>query len=252
MELRSTKYVFATATLALLAAAGASLITAHQASATVLTVTFEGSVNSFIDTDNIYGFGAGADLTGKPVTDVYTIDTNSATFTSGAPFGVGSADSSYTASFTGMNSVTSTIGGHSLVINAINGSSIFEYSQQLYDPPYPYFQSLIELQVVGYEIPGVPASEFLIRDEAISYSLAIPLSLTATYGLTLANLDIGASAAGQASGVFYPYDGSSPGNFDHVLGVTSSVPEPATWMILLTGLVGTMRYRNRRKTSVHG
>ena len=250
MGVRSTKSAVATGAFALLVAAGVGLLTASPASATILTVTFQGSVGSFIDTDNIYGFGAGADLTGKSVTDVYKIDTDHAVFTSGAPFGPGSADNTYSASFTGMNSVTSTIGGHALRIDATNGLFITEYSQHLYDPPNPYFQSLIELEVVGYEIPGVPASQFLIRDEAISYSLGIPLSLTATYGLTLADLNIGASAPGAASGVFYPYDGSSPGDFGFALGVTSSVPEPASWMILLTSLVVTMRYRGRGKIGV--
>ena len=125
MGVRSMKHVF-TGALTLLVAACVGLIAAPQASATVLTVTFQGSVSSFIDTDNIYGFGAGADLTGKPVTDVYTIDTDHAVFTSGVPSGPGSAYNSYTALFTGMNSVKSTIGGHTLSINAVNGSSILD------------------------------------------------------------------------------------------------------------------------------
>ena len=43
--------------------------------ATLLTFTVQGTVTSFIDVDNVYGFGAGANLAGLAVNDVYTIDT---------------------------------------------------------------------------------------------------------------------------------------------------------------------------------
>jgi hypothetical protein len=49
------------------------------ASATDLTFTVQGTVTSFIDVDNVYGFGAGANLAGDAVTDVYTIDTSTTT-----------------------------------------------------------------------------------------------------------------------------------------------------------------------------
>lgn len=45
------------------------------------TFTFSGTVQpTFIDTDNVYGFGAGANLSGDSVTDVYTIDLSTLTF----------------------------------------------------------------------------------------------------------------------------------------------------------------------------
>jgi len=88
-------------------------------------------------------------------------------------------------------------------------------------------QSLIELQAIGTETTGSAiGSEFLIRYEAVSYSLVRPLSLTATYGLTLATLDTGADA----SGIFLPYaPRSGPGDYDLMFGKVYSVPEPPTW-----------------------
>jgi hypothetical protein len=92
-------------------------------------------------------------------------------------------------------------------------------------------QSLIELQAIGTETTGSAiGSEFLIRYEAVSYSPVIPLSLTATYGLTLATLDTGADASMEASGIFLRYaPRSGPGDYDLMFGQVYSVPEPPTW-----------------------
>ena len=237
---------------------GALMAAATPASAEILTFTFQGEVTAFTDTNDVYGFGAGADLTGDAVTDVYKIDTTNATFSGGQPFGPGSADNLYSAGFGGVAGATSTINGHTIAIDINNGYELGAYTQQIYlgegAPPKPYNQSLIELQAIGEETTGTaPGTEFLIRDEAVSYSLVIPLSLTATYGLTLATLD-GGSQPGAASGVFFSYpSAASPnsdvGDFNLTFGTVATVPEPATWAMMFLGFAGlgaVMRSTHRR------
>ena len=203
------------------------------ASATDLTFTVQGTVASFIDGDNVYGFGAGANLAGLPVTDVYTIDTSTTTLSTGAPYGPGSASQEY---YPGFGSATSTIGGSTITINISNGYSLLEYNYQLVSPPQPYNLSLLELQAVGKETTGTDiGKEFLIRDEVVTYSLAIPVTLN---GLDLSSINFG-GAASEGSGVFFPYvTGATPGFWNLTLNNAVLVPEPATWAMTLVGLAG--------------
>ncbi len=116
-----------------LAATGAALALPVPALATLLTFTVQGTVTSLIDVDNVYGFGAGANLAGKAVTDVYNIDTTATTFTGGpGPYGAGSTYQEY---YPGFGSATSTIGGNSITIDASSGYSLLEYNYQLVSPP---------------------------------------------------------------------------------------------------------------------
>jgi len=91
-----------------LALAGACLGTATPASASILTFTFQGTVASFIDNNDVFGFGAGANLAGDSITDVYKIDTAYSAFSSSQPFGPGSADNEYNGAYGGMSQATST------------------------------------------------------------------------------------------------------------------------------------------------
>jgi hypothetical protein len=168
------------------------------ASATDLTFTVQGTITSFIDVDNVYGFGVGANLAGDAVTDVYTIDTSTTTLTTGmGPYGPGSSYQAYVRGF-GSGSLSSTIGGSTITINITNGDYIVEYNDLLVSPPQPYNRSLLELQAVGDEATGnAIGSEFLIRDEVVSYSLILPVPLN---GLDLSALDFGGANA-EGSGV---------------------------------------------------
>jgi len=235
--------------------AGACLVTGTSASAEVLTFTFQGTVASFIDTNDVFGFGAGANLAGDAIEDVYKIDTNYATFSSGTVPVDGLAYTEYLSGFGGLSSASSTIGGHTVTINATNGDQLLAYVQQRYlgqgTPPNPYNQSILELQAIGLEPTGTAiGSEFLIRDEAVSYSLDLPLSFTATYGLTLATLDLGATAPGEASAVFFSYvQGSGAGSSNLAFGIVAAVPEPPAWAMTLVGLLGLAAalHSSRRK-----
>src|SRR5271166_5188932 len=121
-----------------LAVIGTCFALSIPASATDLIFTVQGTVASFIDVDNVYGFGAGADLHGLAVTDVYTIDTTTTTFTTGiGPFGAGSSYQEYDPGF---GLATSTIGGHTITIDISNGYELTEYNQLLVSPPQPYNQ----------------------------------------------------------------------------------------------------------------
>jgi hypothetical protein len=167
------KLLLATTALAII---GGSVALSIPASATDLTFTVQGTVTSFIDVDNVYGFGAGANLAGLAVTDVYTIDTSTTTLTTGiGPYGPGSSYQEYNPGF---GSATSTIGGHTITINISNGYQLTEYNDLLVSPPQPYDRSLLELQAIGQETTGNDiGSEFLIRDEVVSYSLILPVPL---------------------------------------------------------------------------
>src|SRR5271165_4047184 len=169
-----------------LATVGTFVALSIPASATDLTFTVQGTVTSFIDVDNVYGFGAGANLAGLPVTDVYTIDPSTTTLSIKAPYGTGSASQEYNPGF---GSATSDIGGHTITINISNGYQLTEYNDQLVSPPQPYNRSLLELQAIGKETTGNHiGTEFLIRDEVVSYSLSIPVPLN---GLNLSALNLG-------------------------------------------------------------
>jgi len=229
-----------------LSLAAAWIGTATPASASILTFTFQGTVASFIDNNDVFGFGAGANLAGDSITDVYTIDTAYSTFSSGQPFGPGSAGEEYNGAFGGMSRATSTIDGHTVTFNAGNGDQLTAVTQQVYlgegAPPNPYNQSILLLQAIGLETTGTaPGTEFLIRDEAVSYSLVLPLSLTAAYAFNLATLNAG-SAPGEATAVFFSYPSAaspdSDAGYSNLTFGQAGVPEPAPWAMMVLGLGG--------------
>jgi hypothetical protein len=222
--------LLATATVVIIAGGIALSI---PASATDLTFTVQGTVTSFIDVDNVYGFGAGANLAGLAVTDVYTIDLSNSTLSSGVPYGPGSA---YHAYCCGFGSASSTIGGNTITFSLTNGYELSEYNDQIVSPPGAHNRTLLELQAIGAETTGNDVgAEFLIRDEVVSYSLAIPLTLN---GLNLSTLDFG-GAASEGSGVFFPYaQGATAGFWDLTLNNSAPIPEPATWAMMLVGFTG--------------
>jgi hypothetical protein len=213
---------------------------AAPAAGGVITMTFSGTVASFIDTDDVYGFGAGANLAGLPVTDTYVFDTAYTTLASGQPFGPGSADNEYTSDFGGLSMASSTIDGSTITFTAANGDSLVAYSQQIYlgqgSPPNVYNQSILELQAIGEETTGTePGTAFLIRDEVVSYSLVLPLTLSSGYSLSPSSLTTGPNA-GFYQGVYFPYAaGAGPGWFDITAATSTGVPEPSGWVMLCVG-----------------
>jgi hypothetical protein len=146
-----------------------------------------------------------------------------------------------------VSGATSDIGGHTVSWDL----NVFNYAEQLTMPGAPFNMSLIESQGIGFEQTGTAiGSEFLIRDEALSYSHVIPLSLTASYYLNPNILTEHGNTGGLIyQSVFFPYEaGATIGYFD----ITSisvnggTVPEPGTWAILLAGLGGLMLVMRRK------
>ena len=202
-----------------LSLAGACIGAATPAPASILTFTLQGAVASFIDNNNVFGFGAGANLAGDSITDVYTIDTAYSTFSSSQPYGPGSAAEEYNGAFGGMSRATSTIDGHTVTFNAVDGHQLTAATQQLYlgegTPPNPYNQSILELQAIGLETTGDGArTEFLIRDEAVSYSLRLPLSLLTAYNFNRCATSTAAARRGRRPAVFFSYPSSGSPDSD--------------------------------------
>jgi hypothetical protein len=225
-------------------------LSAAPAFAATITFSFSGTVqSSFIDVDNVYGFGVGANLTGDSVTDTYTIDTSSSTFSTGTI--PGGSYNEYNPQFTGSSLATSDIDGHTVTLSPANGDQLTAYIQQI---STPYDQTILELQAIGIETTGTAiGSEFLIRDEIVSYSLTgLPLSLVSpTGGYTLSPTSLTAAGAWEYGGVNFSYaPGASPGFFG-VVGIPG-VPEPATWAMFLVGFgaVGFAMRRSLRNVAV--
>ena len=163
--------------------------------------------------------------------DVYTIDTTATTLSTGSgPYGPGSTYQEY---YPGFGSATSTIGGHTITIDASNGYSLLEYNTQLVSPLQPYNQSLLELQVTGKEydgqryrrgVPDPGRSGQLFVDPTRAVERAVPSTL---------NFD-GAAAEGAAFS--FPMSMGRPqatGNL--TLYNSTAIPEPATWAMLMLG-----------------
>ena len=207
----------------------------------------------FIDSDNVYGFGAGADLSGDSVTDTYTIDTSTLTFaTGGIPGYAGSVYNEYgPGGLTGADSATSTINGHTVTIGPSDGFSLVAYVQQLYAPD-PDNQAILDLQAIGLETSGSAiGTEFVLRDEVVSYSTTgLPLDLSGGY--TLSEGALAAAGAGEWSGVFYSYDpGGTVGYFGATVPGGFLAPEPAAWTLMLVGF-GAMGFVMRGRARVKG
>jgi hypothetical protein len=237
--------------------AAASLIFAGFCVATpasAATFTFSGTVQpGFIDTDNVYGFGSGADLSGDTVTDIYTIDTSTLTFaTGGIPGDAGSVYNEYgPGALAGTDSASSTINGHTVTIDPSNGFNIVAYIQQLYAPD-PYDQAIIELQAIGSETTGTAiGTEFLLRDEVVSYSTTgLPLDLSAGY--TLSEAALAAAGPGEWSSVFFSYDpGGTVGYFGATVPDGFLAPEPAAWALMLVGFgaIGFVMQRQKQRVA---
>lgn len=219
---------------------------AAPASAASLVFTFQGTVTSFVDVDNVYGFGAGANLTGDPVTDVYTLDTSTLAYTTGTIAGdPGSVWEAYgEGGISGLSSATSTIDGHTVTIGS---GAIVGYLSQVY-APNPYNQAILELEAIGFETTGTDiGSEFLIRDEVVSYSTTgLPLSIVSPGGgYTLSPAALNAAGGNWGyQGVYFPYAaGATPGFFGPI-----PVPEPDAWALMLVGFGGLgamMRWRRK-------
>lgn len=207
-----------------------------------ITFSFSSTVRSFIDNDNVYGFGVNANLSGDSVTDVYTIDPSTLTFSTGTLLCcTGSVYNEYIGALTGTDLATSTINGHTITIGPSNGDQLSALVQQTY-APNPYNQTILGLQAIGLETTGTEiGTEFLIRDEVVSYSTTVlPLSLSSGYTLS-------SEAAVGYQGVYFPYArGATAGFFG------TAVPEPASWtaMLIYFGVLGLVMRGRRQKQRV--
>ncbi len=247
----------AVASLVLLVEAAASITPGH---ATVFDITFTGIVSSFVDTTGAYGV-PGADLAGKPFTNSYVIDTSSASFSSG-PFGSG-LYTMYSANLpSGLNAASSTINGHTITFN----SNLFDYRERL-TSPNPYDFSLQEAQAEGFDWLYANASGYsyqvtVLRDEPLTYSQSIPLSLV-PYSLAIDNVNGPIYGSGSFQIFIVAYDYASQtvtqtynvGYFDEKFVTVSAraagpglaTPVPPAWIMMANGLVALVLAARARK-----
>jgi len=225
----------------------ATLTPGHAA---VYDITFTGVVSSLVDTTGAYGT-AGTDLGGMPFTNTFIIDTANATY-NGGPYGSGQYTEFSANLPAGLNAASSTINGHTVNF----GLNVFDYREQLVSPN-PYNFSLQEDQAEGFswfsDANGWKYTVTVLRDEPLSYTLSIPLSLSSPYTLAIDNAngpvygygsfqifnvsyDYATQTVTQTSNVGYFDEKSVTVSLDSSSGThTLNTPLPATWVLMLSG-----------------
>lgn len=230
----------------LAAAAGALLLAAWPAAATILTTTYTGTLSYGADDLGLFG-AAGGNLAGLSFMAIYRTDTAAA-----GAFSTTSADVSYTSGgtadgFTSPTSAILTINGNSVAIAGLNFGQMYR-TDNLFGRDQIYSRAIDD------------DANFLTTLQNSIYSDIHDFIAPADYQLPI---DYTIQAGDTAYGFFEKYDHTTSAStyllFSNVrviqegprIDTGGGVPEPASWALLIIGFAGTgVMVRHARRSVI--
>jgi hypothetical protein len=227
------------------ALAGAALCSmASQASATIVNVTYQGIVTSDYDETGIFGtVGGSNDLVGQSYTAKFTFDTSLGTSGSNpAPYANQQAygGTAYGSGITSpVTSATVTIGSVTVSVPAIYQGIVAAYQNT-----DGYGQQ--------YHFARANGGSSYVYSEAYVYAYdgSVPFTLTGPFTYTPTGQNSHLNFYSRGTDGFGSYEYTSVRASVTSLTVTSGVPEPSTWAMIILGFagVGITAYRRGRNS----
>jgi len=218
--------------VALSAAATVATAAPNVANATVVTLTFEGTVTRGIDDLGLFG-ATGADLAGESFSSEFQF--NDLAFTTGRHIAsggtsIGAPDPTVSASIT--------IGGVSMSLPAFTDSEFFQGSYTL--PGAAVFPGIAKVSEFG------PAGDVVMSVENVLPSL-VGSTLTIFTG-PFAPFDDGSLfLVGMANNILFNLDLAT---VSPITAPVSGIPEPSAWALMILGFAGVGAAMRRRAHSL--
>jgi len=232
-------------------AAFAVIAVTTQASATIIYVTYKGVVTSDIDQTGVFGFvdSSSDRYAGKSYTADYVFDSTKG-FASDPtnPNLKTISGGSYYSSTSPAVSASVTVNGVTVLVDPSYVSGIWAYPSEQIHIAHNYYDN------------GIIHFDNYLQNLVLGGQPYLPLSLVGPFTFT-----IGSSGPNDyGGGEFYLYESNNGVTLEHTdikaqmwtLTVSSAeispgVPEPSTWILMLTGLagVGFLAYRRTKRRS---
>lgn len=239
------------------AAAALSLGLAVSAKAEIVTVTYQGVVASGVDQTGLFGLGVGKNLTGDAYTIVFTINDAVSAYKSDTPGLlsqiVGGTEYPSPTGHQSPVSAAITIKGHTVLVPGVYQGAVW---QEEHNPPNPHAE-LFEMARDNMD-DGVNTHQDYIFNQMLAWTVPmmtsenyhVPMSYTVQPGKNVVHGEFSDYVYNDATHIYST-------NIDAMLrpesititdGVPNvpSVPEPATWAMLILG-VGMIGCAARRR-----